>query len=128
MVKSIGSGSRSSWLAASLPAFAVAVTALAGCMPISDPTENEVGIQLRNDFARPAVLTACEDAMCHSQPGTVRDHLAPGKDLAVNVGTDGVPTYYSVSLDRQPRRCLTLVVHGRPTHSVVPLSSSRVCR
>ena len=100
-----------------------------GVAACADPTESNAVINLSNDLGGRVVLAPCDDSHCHSLAGTVRNHLAPGESVPVNVSADGVPTYYSIVAESgRPARCLTLVVHKTPVNSVVPLSTSQDCR
>jgi hypothetical protein len=105
----------------------VVVLGAAGCNVVDDPTEHNAVIQLHNNLGTAVTVSPCEDESCHHLAGTVRNHLAPGAILPVNVSADGVPTYYSVSRSGAQSRCLRLVVNTTPTRSTVLLSSAVAC-
>lgn len=92
-------------------------------------TSDNAVLQLRNDTGSRVVLTACEDFHCHHAGGSVKDHLAPGETLPVNVATDGVVTYYRLDPESGgPSTCLSLAVTGSQQGGEVALSSATDCR
>jgi len=104
------------------------LTACAGTAACTDPTESNVVLSLRNDLSFRVVVSPCGDARCHRLAGTVRNHMAPGDNLPVNVSADRVPTYYSVLAESGgPARCLTVAVSTKPVDPVVRLSAAQDC-
>ena len=98
-----------------------------GVTACQSSTNDNAVLELRNDLGSRVVL-ACEDFHCHHAGGTVKNHLGPGGTLPVNVGTDGVVTYYRVAADSGGSpTCLSLAVSGSPQDSVVSLSSAVDC-
>lgn len=104
-----------------------AVSALAGCQAVADPTENETVVHLLNDLDVTVGVAPCGDPSCRSLAGSVRNRLAPGGELPVNVSSEGVTTYYRVDRPHAPSRCLRLVVNGKVGQRVITLSSATTC-
>jgi hypothetical protein len=96
---------------------------------IVDPAEPNAVLTLKNDLNVSVVLVPCEDSQCHKLAGSVRNSVASGDTLPVNVSTDGVPMYYRVVAGSGGTAgCLALVVNKTPEKRIVPLSAAIDCR